>query len=119
MYWSEKVGGESRIEQAAMDGGNRKVLIDQGLGWPTSIVLDQLSWKMFWSDDKFHCIGSANLDGTGISVSAVLILDLCEMPWALCNAHPRNLTFTILFYFIFKFFVVYAMTVVLMSPSLF
>ncbi|KAM5312338.1 low-density lipoprotein receptor-related protein 2-like [Glossophaga mutica] len=68
MYWSEKIGGESRIEQAGMDGSNRKVLINQGLGWPTSIVLDQLSWRIFWSDDKFHCIGSANLDGTGISM---------------------------------------------------
>ena len=117
MYWSEKIGGESRIEQAGMDGSNRKVLINQGLGWPTSLVLDQLSWKIFWSDDKFHCIGSANLDGTGISVSAFLILDSSEMVWALHNVHPRKLTFTILFYFIFKYFVVYAMTVVLMSPS--
>ncbi|MBZ3890944.1 Prolow-density lipoprotein receptor-related protein 1, partial [Sciurus carolinensis] len=68
MYWSE-IGEEPQIEQAGMDGSNRKILISQGLGRPTSIALDQLSWKIFWSDDKFHCIGSANLDGTGISVS--------------------------------------------------
>ncbi|XP_058381112.1 prolow-density lipoprotein receptor-related protein 1-like isoform X2 [Diceros bicornis minor] len=67
MYWSE-IGGEPQIEQAGMDGSNRKILINQGLGWPTSIALDQLSWKIFWADDKFHCIGSANLDGTGISM---------------------------------------------------
>uniref|UniRef100_A0A8C4MG86 EGF-like domain-containing protein n=1 Tax=Equus asinus asinus TaxID=83772 RepID=A0A8C4MG86_EQUAS len=67
MYWSE-IGGEPQIEQAGMDGSSRKILINQGLGWPTSIALDQLSWKIFWSDDKFHCIGSANLDGTGISM---------------------------------------------------
>ncbi|XP_024905756.1 low-density lipoprotein receptor-related protein 6-like isoform X3 [Pteropus alecto] len=67
MYWSE-IGGEPHIEQAGMDGSSRKVLISQGLGWPTSIVLDQLSWKIFWSDDKFHCIGSINLDGTSISM---------------------------------------------------
>lgn len=95
MYWSE-IGGEPHIEQAGMDGSRRKVLINKGLGWPTSIVLDQLSWKIFWSDDKFHCIGSANLDGTGISVSVVLVLDLCEMSCALCKTHPRNLTFPIL-----------------------
>ncbi|XP_036314275.2 low-density lipoprotein receptor-related protein 1B isoform X1 [Pipistrellus kuhlii] len=67
MYWSD-IGGESHIEQAGMDGSRRKMLINKGLGWPTSIVLDQLSWKIFWADDKFHCIGSVNLDGTGISM---------------------------------------------------
>ncbi|VTJ88710.1 Hypothetical predicted protein, partial [Marmota monax] len=67
MYWSE-IGEEPQIEQAGMDGSDRKILISQGLGRPTSIALDQLSWKIFWSDDKFHCIGSANLDGTGISM---------------------------------------------------
>ena len=91
MYWSE-IGGEPQIEQAGMDGSSRKILLSQGLGWPTSIVLDQLSWKIFWSDDKFHCIGSANLDGTGISVSVLLVIGLCEMSCALCKTHPRNLT---------------------------
>ena len=95
MYWSE-IGGEPQIEQAGMDGSSRKVLLSQGLGWPTSIVLDQLRWKIFWSDDKFHCIGSANLDGTGISVSVLLVIDLCEMLCALCKTHPRNLTITVL-----------------------
>lgn len=95
MYWSE-IGGQPQIEQAGMDGSSRKLLLSQGLGWPTSIVLDQLSWKIFWSDDKFHCIGSANLDGTGISVSVLLVIGLCEMSCALCKTHPRNLTITIL-----------------------
>ncbi|XP_050801434.1 very low-density lipoprotein receptor-like [Gopherus flavomarginatus] len=67
MYWSE-IGDKPQIEQAGMDGSNRKILIDEGLGWPTGIALDLLSWKIFWSDDKLHCIGSANLDGTGIKV---------------------------------------------------
>lgn len=95
MYWSE-IGGEPHIEQAGMDDSSRKVLISQGLGWPTSIVLDQLSWKIFWSDDKFQCIGSANLDGTNISISVLLALGLYEVLCALCKTHCRNLTFAIL-----------------------
>lgn len=95
MYWSE-IGGEPQIEQAGLDGSSRKILLSQGLGWPTSIALDQLSWKIFWSDDKFHCIGSANLDGTGISVSVLLVLGLHEISCALCKTHPGNLTITIL-----------------------
>nr|XP_028568727.1 prolow-density lipoprotein receptor-related protein 1-like [Podarcis muralis] len=66
MYWSA-IGDESKIEQAGMDGSSRSVLLD-GLGWPTSITLDLLSWKIFWSDDKFHYIGSAYLDGSGMKV---------------------------------------------------
>ncbi|OBS65549.1 hypothetical protein A6R68_05911, partial [Neotoma lepida] len=67
MYWSE-IGEEPQIKRAGMDGSSRKILVNQGLGRPTSIALDQLSWKIFWSDEKFHCIGSANLDGSGISM---------------------------------------------------
>ncbi|XP_055449446.1 prolow-density lipoprotein receptor-related protein 1-like [Psammomys obesus] len=67
MYWSE-VGEEPQIEQAGMDGSSRKILVNQGLGRPTSIALDRLSWKIFWSDEKLHCIGSVNLDGSGISM---------------------------------------------------
>ncbi|XP_008844277.1 low-density lipoprotein receptor-related protein 6 [Nannospalax galili] len=70
MYWSE-VREKPQIEQVGMDGSSRQTLISQGLGWTTSIALDQLSWKTFWSDDKFHCIGSANLDGTGISLTQI------------------------------------------------
>lgn len=67
MYWSE-IGSPPQIEQAGMDGTNRKVLIKEKLGWPTGLSLDLLSWKIFWSDDKFHSIGSANLDGSDIKV---------------------------------------------------
>ncbi|XP_060125080.1 low-density lipoprotein receptor-related protein 2-like [Zootoca vivipara] len=66
MYWSA-IGDDSKIEQAGMDGSRRSVLLG-GLGWPTSITLDLLSWKIFWSDDKFHYIGSAYLDGSGMKV---------------------------------------------------
>ncbi|XP_054842683.1 low-density lipoprotein receptor-related protein 2-like isoform X2 [Eublepharis macularius] len=67
MYWSE-IGSEPQIEQASMDGSNRKILISTGLGWPTSITLDLLSWRIFWSDDKLRCFGSAYLDGSNIKV---------------------------------------------------
>lgn len=94
MYWS-KIGEEPQIEQAGMDGSGRKTLVNQGLGRPTSLALDQLSWKIFWSDEKFHCIGSANLDGSGVSVSVLLTLGSVQIPRVLCKPHPRKLTFTI------------------------
>lgn len=67
MYWSE-IGAESQIERAGMDGSQRKILVNEQLGWPTGLALDLLSWRIYWSDDKFHAIGSANLDGTDIKV---------------------------------------------------
>ncbi|XP_049628648.1 low-density lipoprotein receptor-like [Suncus etruscus] len=67
MYWAE-IGEEPQIEQAGMDGSSRKILINESLGRPTGIVIDQLSWKIYWSDDKLHCIGSANLDGSDITM---------------------------------------------------
>lgn len=67
MYWCE-IGVDPKIQQAGMDGSGKEVLIDEGLGWPTSITLDLLSWKIFWTDDKFHCVGSAFLDGTNMKV---------------------------------------------------
>uniref|UniRef100_A0ACB8ESL4 Uncharacterized protein n=1 Tax=Sphaerodactylus townsendi TaxID=933632 RepID=A0ACB8ESL4_9SAUR len=67
MYWAE-ITSDPHIEEASMDGNNRRILIDTGLGWPTSITLDLVSWRIFWSDDKLHSFGSAKLDGTDIKV---------------------------------------------------
>lgn len=67
MYWSE-IGSQPHIERAGMDGTNRKVIIKQGLGWPTSLTLDLIDWKLFWADGKLHCIGVSNLDGTEMKV---------------------------------------------------
>ncbi|XP_026528639.1 low-density lipoprotein receptor-related protein 2-like [Notechis scutatus] len=67
IYWCE-IGVESKIKKAGMDGSNKEVLIDDGIGWPTSIAIDFLSWRIFWSDDKIHSIGSAFLDGSDMKI---------------------------------------------------
>ncbi|XP_044134376.1 low-density lipoprotein receptor-related protein 8-like [Bufo gargarizans] len=67
MYWCE-IGVQPQIERAGMDGSHRLVLIAEQLGWPTGLALDLLSLRIYWSDDKFHSIGSASLDGTDIKV---------------------------------------------------
>ncbi|XP_077334553.1 uncharacterized protein LOC143975874 [Lithobates pipiens] len=79
MYWSE-IGAESQIERAGMDGSQRKILVNEQLGWPTGLALDLLSWRIYWSDDKFHAIGSANLDGTDIKV---LQMKIIQSPFAI------------------------------------
>ncbi|XP_075056354.1 low-density lipoprotein receptor-related protein 2-like [Mixophyes fleayi] len=79
MYWSE-IGVNSQIEQAGMDGKQRRILITEQLGWPTGLAVDLLSWKIYWSDDKFHSIGSATLDGTNIKV---IQIENIQSPFAL------------------------------------
>uniref|UniRef100_W5N3V0 Si:dkey-88l16.3 n=1 Tax=Lepisosteus oculatus TaxID=7918 RepID=W5N3V0_LEPOC len=73
MYWTEI--GEPQIEKAGMDGSDRKVIIAKGLSWPISLTLDLLDLRIFWTDEKLKCIGSANMDGTDIK-----LLQLTESP---------------------------------------
>ncbi|XP_018613772.2 low-density lipoprotein receptor-related protein 2 [Scleropages formosus] len=74
MFWSE-IGSEPQIEQAGMDGSERRVLIRDGLSWPGSLAVDSLDSRIYWTDEKLRCIGSATLDGEDIR-----ILQLMETP---------------------------------------
>lgn len=67
MFWSE-TGGEARIGRAGMDGSDRRVLIKDGLRWPASLAVDSLGQRIYWTDEKLKCIGSATLDGGDIKV---------------------------------------------------
>ncbi|NXE18626.1 LRP2 protein, partial [Ardeotis kori] len=67
LYWSE-VGSRPRLMEATMDGSRRRVLLAQGLGWPTALALDLPTWRIFWLDEKLGSVGSAHLDGTSVKV---------------------------------------------------
>ncbi|KAI7789745.1 putative low-density lipoprotein receptor-related protein 2 [Triplophysa rosa] len=73
MFWSE-IGGRAQIERSSMDGSERKVVISHGLSWPVSITVDILTDRLYWTDEKLKCIGSATLDGENMRV-----LQLFEM----------------------------------------
>lgn len=68
MLWSQ-IGKESRIEQAGMDGSERKVLLSYGLSWPIALAVDIMSDRIYWVDEKLKCIGSATMNGEDISVN--------------------------------------------------
>ncbi|XP_041826726.1 low-density lipoprotein receptor-related protein 2-like isoform X3 [Melanotaenia boesemani] len=74
MLWSE-IGSTPQIEQSGMDGSKRKVVVSQDLGRPVSLAFDLLDNRVYWADEKLHCIGSASLDGDDIK-----ILQLAETP---------------------------------------
>uniref|UniRef100_A0A3B3QJP4 Si:dkey-88l16.3 n=1 Tax=Paramormyrops kingsleyae TaxID=1676925 RepID=A0A3B3QJP4_9TELE len=74
MFWSE-FGAAPQIERSGMDGSERKVVVSSGVSWPGSLAVDMLEKRIYWTDEKLKCIGSATLDGENIK-----ILQLTETP---------------------------------------
>ncbi|XP_035291567.1 prolow-density lipoprotein receptor-related protein 1-like isoform X3 [Anguilla anguilla] len=73
MFWSE-IGSEPQIERAGMDGSGREVVVSRSLSWPASLSVDPLEDRVYWTDEKLKCIGSATFDGGDIK-----IIQLMEM----------------------------------------
>ncbi|XP_052317282.1 low-density lipoprotein receptor-related protein 2-like isoform X2 [Oncorhynchus keta] len=69
MFWSE-IGNEVKIERAGMDGSERRVVVSHSLSlsWPGGLAVDTLGERIYWTDEKLRCIGSANLDGGDIEL---------------------------------------------------
>ncbi|KAI5101719.1 low-density lipoprotein receptor-related protein 2 [Silurus meridionalis] len=67
MFWSE-TGPEAQIERAGMDGSNRRVLVSRPVLWPVGLAVDLLQNRLYWTDEKLHCIGSATLDGDDVKI---------------------------------------------------
>ncbi|KTF92133.1 hypothetical protein cypCar_00012920 [Cyprinus carpio] len=65
MFWSE-TGDDAQIERAGMDGSDRRVLVSHSLRWPVSLMVDSLHHRIYWTDEKLKCIGSADIDGGNI-----------------------------------------------------
>ncbi|XP_041720534.1 low-density lipoprotein receptor-related protein 1B isoform X1 [Coregonus clupeaformis] len=67
MFWSE-IGNEAKIERAGMDGSERRVVVSHSLSWPGSLAVDTLGERLYWTDEKLGCIGSATLDGGDVKL---------------------------------------------------
>lgn len=53
----------ARIERCALDGSNRKVIINSGLGFPTGLAIDFDIKKLFWADALNDQIETCDFDG--------------------------------------------------------
>lgn len=52
LYWADR-GNEPKIECSWLDGQQRKVLVSDGLGWPTGLSIDFTNRdRIYWSDSK-------------------------------------------------------------------
>src|SRR3954465_10451225 len=70
IYWTN-MGvpnhSDGTIERADLDGGNRKVIIPQGVTFtPKQLHLEKGSGKLYWSDREGMRVMRANLDGTNV-----------------------------------------------------
>lgn len=53
LYWADRGDGAAKIECSWLDGQERKVLVGDGLGWPTGLSIDFANGdRIYWSDSK-------------------------------------------------------------------
>ena len=67
MYWSDWVhqptpNVQAKIEQADMDGSNRRDLVNTSTHWPNGLSLDTKNNILYWCDAYFDRIESYNLN---------------------------------------------------------
>ncbi|KAL0979642.1 hypothetical protein UPYG_G00187630 [Umbra pygmaea] len=67
LFWSE-IGNDAKIERAGMDGSERRVVVSDSLRWPGGLAVDTLGERIYWTDEKLRCIGSATLDGGDVNL---------------------------------------------------
>ncbi|XP_052334564.1 very low-density lipoprotein receptor-like isoform X4 [Oncorhynchus keta] len=67
LFWSE-MSNEAKIERAGMDGSERRVVVSHSLGWPGSLAVDPIGERLYWTDKKLGCIGSATLNGGDVKI---------------------------------------------------
>ncbi|MBZ3875678.1 Low-density lipoprotein receptor-related protein 1B [Sciurus carolinensis] len=68
MYWTV-IGDHSHIEEAAMDGTLRRILVQKNLQRPTGLAVDHFSERIYWADFELSVIGSVLYDGSDSVVS--------------------------------------------------
>ncbi|XP_068085893.1 low-density lipoprotein receptor-related protein 4 [Anabrus simplex] len=63
IFWTDW-GPNPKIEQAEMDGSNRKPIVTESLFWPNGLCIDYTMSRIYWADAKHHVIETAKFDGT-------------------------------------------------------
>uniref|UniRef100_A0A8C2L9E4 Low density lipoprotein receptor-related protein 1Bb n=1 Tax=Cyprinus carpio TaxID=7962 RepID=A0A8C2L9E4_CYPCA len=76
MYWSV-IGDHSHIEESAMDGSMRRVLLDKNLRRPTGLAIDYFSQRVYWADAELSVIGSVRFDGS----DTLVVIDGISQPY--------------------------------------
>ena len=63
IYWTDW-GVEAKIENAALDGTDRRVVINSSLVWPNGLAIDPLERRLYWADAELDRIEMAFVNGS-------------------------------------------------------
>ena len=80
MYWSHYIGGY--IWRAGMDGSNPIRLVDGGSLSASSVTLDSVGSRLYWTSNDGDTIQYSDLDGQNVTT-------LIKLPY---NSGPRSVT---------------------------
>lgn len=61
MYWADWNRAAPKIEVANMDGGSRRVFIQEKMGLPNGLTLDRRNDELCWTDAMYSSIFCASL----------------------------------------------------------
>ncbi|XP_038213650.1 low-density lipoprotein receptor-related protein 4 [Zerene cesonia] len=62
LYWSDW-GENPSIERAALDGTQRKIIVDHDLGFPNGLTIDYVERRLYWTDALKDRIDTSDLNG--------------------------------------------------------
>ncbi|XP_041434027.1 low-density lipoprotein receptor-related protein 1B-like [Xenopus laevis] len=68
MYWTV-IADRSHIEEAAMDGTQRRIIVQKNLQRPTGLVVDHYSQRLYWADFEMSVIGTVKMDGSDLIIA--------------------------------------------------
>ncbi|KAI8512649.1 hypothetical protein Bbelb_092880 [Branchiostoma belcheri] len=64
MYWTDW-GGSAKIERAALDGTQRSVIVNVGVGqWPNGLALDKAANRLYWCNGATGQIWTSGVTGS-------------------------------------------------------
>lgn len=85
MFYSDW-GDKAMIEQADMDGKNRRTLVKDDIHWPNGLCLDWPNSRLYWVDAKLKRIESIRLDGTQ---RTIVLRDVVKHPFSIAVFNDR------------------------------
>ena len=75
LYWTD-VGKNPKIEQAAMDGTARRIIVNENLGSPNGLTMDHSSNRLYWIDANRDRIEEFDLNNSNRRVILIFTTDV-------------------------------------------
>ncbi|XP_016379393.1 low-density lipoprotein receptor-related protein 1B-like, partial [Sinocyclocheilus rhinocerous] len=77
VYWTV-IGDHSHIEEAAMDGSLRRILLERNLRRPTGLAIDYYNQRLYWSDSELSQMFISLYSSAIFGISQPFRIDLFE-----------------------------------------